>query len=143
MARKPASRRKPPKTLSRRKTPKTAQLSNAYWDVTHRPLQCLVFLLPMILAYEIGMLLMHGRFPQDQWPTLAAQQMLKWFFSLFGASGVYLPGAALIAVLLCWHIASRNPWQVSMQPMAGMAGESVLLAIPLILLNRWLPLLRS
>jgi len=143
MARKPASRRKPPKTLSRRKAPKSVQLSNAYWDVTHRPLQCLVFLLPMILAYEVGMLLMHGRLPQDQWPTLAAQQMLKWFFSLFGASGVYLPGAALIAVLLCWHIASRNPWQVAMQPMAGMAGESVLLAIPLIMLNRWLPLLRS
>lgn len=143
MARKPATRRKPPKTQSRRKTKKTAQLSNAYWDVTHRPLQCLVFLLPMILAYEVGMILLHGRLPEDQWPTLAAQQILKWFFSLFGASGVYFPGAALIAVLLCWHIVSRQPWRISAPPLVGMAGESVLLAIPLLMLNRWLPVLRS
>lgn len=143
MARRPASKRKPPKTLVRRKVQKTARLSNAYWDITHRPLQCLVFLLPMILAYEFGMILMHGRLPQDEWPTLAAQQMLKWFFSLFGASGFYFPGAALVAVLLCWHIASRHPWRISISPLAGMAGESILLAIPLLMLNRWLPVLRS
>ena len=138
-----ASRRRPPATQVKRARRKTAELPNDYWHITHRPLQCLVFLLPMIVAYEIGMILMHGRVPQDDWPTLAAKQMLHWFFSLFGATGYFLPGGALVAVLFAWHVASRNSWKVSVHALLGMAGESVLLAVPLLLLNQWLPVLRS
>lgn len=72
-------------------------------------------------------------------PGLAAQQLLHWFFSLFGATGVYLPGFALVAVLLVWHIATNHPWKVSLNPLLGMAGESVLLAIPMLLLNELIP----
>jgi hypothetical protein len=131
-------RRKPPTQL-RRRGRKPPALSNRYWDITHRPLQCLVFLLPLILAYEVGMAVMHGRMSAGPRPTLAAQMLLEWFFSLFGATGYYLPGLALIVVLLAWHVAARFPWRVSFHPLVGMAGESVLLAVPLLLLNRWLP----
>ncbi len=138
-----SGKRRPPATQVRRTGTKAAALSNRYWDITHRPLQCLVFLLPMIFAYEVGMILIHGRLPENEWPTLAAQQILKWFFSLFGATGYFLPGAALIAVLLAWHLASRQPWKFSGQSLIGMAGESIALAIPLLFLNHWLPALRS
>jgi len=130
------NRRKPPKTQVKRPAGKRQELSNNYWDVTHRPLQCLVFLLPMVLAYEIGMAVSHPNVPIDQRPGLAAEQLLRWFFSLFGATGVYLPGFALIVVLLVWHIAGRHPWKVAGQPLLGMAGESVLLAIPFLLFNK-------
>jgi hypothetical protein len=140
---KPRTRRKPPKTQTRKSAKKRATLSNHYWDITHRPLQCLVFLLPMVLAYEIGMALLHGSAPEGERPALAAQQLLKWFFSLFGATGFYLPGAALVAVLIVWHLASRHPWRIAGQPLAGMAGESILLSIPLLMLNRWLPVLEA
>lgn len=138
-----ASRRKPPSTQIRRPRRKSVAVSTHYWDVTHRPLQCLIFLLPLILAYEFGMAAMHSRMSADQRPTLAAQQILEWFFSLFGATGYYLPGAALIVVLLAWHIVAGYPWRVVPTSLFGMAGESVGLAIPLLLLNRWLPALRS
>src|SRR5262245_37729049 len=111
-----AGRRRPPATQVRRRAPartKTAT-SKRYWDITHRPLQCLVFLLPMVLAYEIGMGWVHGQ-PDAAGqgrPALAAQQLLQWFFSLFGVTGYYLPGAALIAFLLGLHVASRNPWKI-------------------------------
>lgn len=137
------SRRKAPKTQVRRATRKPPVLSENYLDVSQRPLQCLVFLLPMVLAYEVGMALLHYRLPAEQRPTLAAQQLLRWFFSLFGATGYYLPGAALVVVLLAWHMASRNPWKVRAGVAAGMAGESVVLALPLLILNEWLPNLRS
>ena len=140
---KPRTRRKPPKTLARKPARKRPGASDHYWDITHRPLQCLVFLLPMVLAYEVGMALLHGSLPEGERPALAAQQLLKWFFSLFGATGYYLPGAALVAVLLVWHLASRYPWRVAGQPLAGMAGESILLSIPLLMLNRWLPVLQA
>lgn len=97
----------------------------------------------MILAYEAGMIALHGNVPEYQRPALAAKQLLQWFFSLFGATGYYLPGAALVVVLLIWHIASNHPWKVAAQPLLGMAGESVLLAIPLLLLNHWLPSLQA
>ncbi|QDV90637.1 CAAX amino terminal protease self- immunity [Phycisphaerae bacterium RAS2] len=93
----------------------------------------------MIAAYELGMIWLHGSALHQQRPFLAAQQLLQWFFSLFGVTGYYLPGAALIAVLLFWHLASRHPWKVEGWPLGGMAGESVLLAIPLLLLNDWIP----
>jgi hypothetical protein len=49
----------------------------------------------------------------------------------------------LIAVLFVWHLASHYPWRVAGQPLAGMAGESILLSIPLLMLNRWLPVLQA
>ncbi len=128
-------RQKAPRTQTRRKRRTKAPLSDAYRDVTHRPLQCLVFLLPMVIAYEVGMALTFGDRVRGEGPTLAAEQLFYWFFGLFGGTGVFLPGALLIAVLLGWHIASRNPWKVQLPPLAGMAGESVLWAIPLLFLH--------
>lgn len=140
---KPRTRRKPPATQTRRPAKKQTKLSEHYWDVTHRPLQCLVFLLPMVIAYEAGIIMLHGSTPEYARPALAAKQILQWFFSLFGATGFYLPGLALLVVLFVIHLASHQPWKVLPQPLLGMAGESVLLAIPLLMLNHWLPSLSA
>ncbi len=130
-------RPRPPKAQTRRPRRKKRDAdAKSYWDITHRPLQCLVFVLPLVLAYEIGMAVLHGRATDQQ---LAAQVILHWLFSLFGASGAYLPGIVLIIVLLFWQIASRYPWKIGLQPLAGMAGESVLWAIPLFFFHQWLP----
>lgn len=127
--------RQPPRTQVRRKRRARATLSDSYWDVTHRPLQCLVFLLPLVIAYELGMAMYYHNAPPAMKPSLAAEELLLWFFSLFGGTGAYLPGAVLVAVLMVWHIATRNPWRVPGQPLFGMAGESVLLAIPLLFMH--------
>ncbi|HVP12603.1 MAG TPA: CPBP family glutamic-type intramembrane protease [Phycisphaerae bacterium] len=127
--------RKAPKTQTKRHRKKRELLSDNYWDVTHRPLQCLVFLLPLVLAYEIGMALLHGQTPIEEQPGLAARQLLQWFFSLFGVKGLYLPGIAVVVVLLIWQIVSDYPWRFSWHYLVGMAGESILLAMPLLLLN--------
>jgi len=93
----------------------------------------------MVLAYELGMALSHGELPVAEQPNLAARQLLQWFFSMFGATSKYLPGLALVVVLLFWHIAARHPWKIQWSPLAGMAGESILLALPLLILNEWIP----
>lgn len=136
-------RRQPPKTQTRRTRRKRPTLSDAYWDVTHRPLQCLVFLLPLVAAYELGMALSYGGAAIQQRPALAAEQLLRWFFSLFGATGAYLPGVVLVTVLLVRHVAGNYPWKLAGRPLLGMAGESVLLTIPLLILHRWIPGLRA
>lgn len=90
----------------------------------------------MVVAYEAGMaFLSSGQFARQP-PDLAAHKLLQWFFSLFGASGYYLPGFLLLAVLLAWHVAARDPWKLEATPLAGMLTESILLALPLLTLNR-------
>jgi len=134
-----ATRRRPPRTQTRRPAAKRKPIPASYWDITHRPLQCLVFLLPMVLVYELGVAMSHDRMPQGGASDLAARKLLDWFFSLFGAQAFYLPGLVLVAVLVAWHVACRFSWSVAWRPMAAMYGESVLLAVPLMLLNSWIP----
>jgi membrane protease YdiL (CAAX protease family) len=132
-------RRRAPKTQTRRpRRPKKTAWPDDYKHITRRPLQSLAFLVPLILAYEVSMALTHSAMPQTPRRDLAAAQLLHWFFSLFGASWAYLPGALLVLVLLGWHIATRLPWKIRGQALIGMAGESLLLAIPLIGLNWFL-----
>ncbi len=97
-----------------------------------------MFLIPLILAYEVSTALTQSAVPEAPRRDLAAAQLLHWFFSLFGASWAYLPGALLVLVLFGWHLATRLPWKIRGQALVGMAGESLLLAIPLILLNWFL-----
>lgn len=93
----------------------------------------------MVLVYELGAALSHERMPHGGASDLAARKLLDWFFSLFGVQAIYLPGLVLVVVLLAWHVACKFSWTISWRPMAAMYAESVLLAIPLMLLNSWIP----
>ncbi len=92
----------------------------------------------MVVAYEVGMALLHRGQADAVRPDLAAKLLLGWFFSIFGATGYYLPGLALVVVLLCWHVVSSDAWRVEWAPLIGMAAESLLLALPLLALNQFL-----
>src|SRR5262249_43418438 len=108
-----------------------------YYEAAQRPLQCLVFLAPMVILYEVGLAMLHNG-QSHQRPDLAAQLLLQWFFSLFGATGYYLPGFALVAVLLAWHVFARLPWKGEPIVLAGAVGEALVLALPLLMMNRLL-----
>ncbi|QDU32121.1 CAAX amino terminal protease self- immunity [Poriferisphaera corsica] len=104
----------------------------SYWERSHWPLQALIFLLPLILLYELGTYL-YVRAYNTQLPNLQAEVLLSKFLNLFGeASGVYLPGLILIIVLFCWHIVRRDPWKPEPKLYLLMYIESFLLTIPLL-----------
>ena len=46
-----------------------------------------------------------------------------------------MPGLAVVVILVCTHVASREPWRINRKSVAWMYLESILLAIPLLLLN--------
>jgi membrane protease YdiL (CAAX protease family) len=86
-----------------------------------------VFLLPLIIIYELG-----TRTP----PTGGSHQivaftLLQQFFQLFGASGRHLPALAVVGILLSWHVARRDDWNVRPSTLLGMTAESILLCLPL------------
>jgi len=99
-----------------------------YLDRTHRPLNCLVFVLPLLAAYEAG-----AAFFGEQ---LRASVDMTAALKLFGASGVLWPAAVVVGVLLGWHVWTRQRWHVDAEALVGMAVEGVLWTAPLLLMDK-------
>ncbi len=133
----PRSTSRTPSRAAPRASIRSAATVQQYFEVSKRPLQILVFLLPLIIAYEIGLVLLlkseHGVL------TNKAHETLLQFFRAFGvapSSGFYLGGIVVVVVLLVWHMLTRDPWRIDPPALGVMACESLLLALPLIALGQ-------
>lgn len=118
---------------ARKKPPTGSSGVSTYWERTHWPLQCLYFLLPILIAYSLGTLVVDMGNGQ-QLPPIFAEALLRRFFEMFGVTGFYLPGVFVVVVLLSWHVVQRDPWEPELRLYAGMLVESLLLAAPLLVL---------
>ncbi len=98
-----------------------------YLDKTHRPLNCLVFVLPLLAAYEAGAALFGDK--------LRASSDMTALLKRFGASGALWPAAVVLLVLLGWHVYTRQRWHVDGGALIGMVAESVLWMVPLVLMD--------
>lgn len=128
----------PSATRSVRVVSRTA-IPSDYLDVSKRPWYSLVFLLPLLVAFELGSILSHNA------PTqLIAVRHLREFFDFFGATGRFIPALAIVGVLVACHIARRDNWEIRGEVLAGMLAESICWAVPLLglglMLSRYLPL---
>ncbi len=101
--------------------------AGGYLERTHRPLNCLVFILPLLVAYEVASLVYPDR--------LLAPQHLEAILGLFGARGRFLPALLIVLVLLIWHVAAKETWHVDGDAVGGMAAESLLWWLPLLAMN--------
>lgn len=103
------------------------QRPQPYRRRTQRPLNCLLWLLPMLLVFHLGSL---------WWRTdLLAWRDIHWVLRFFGAAAPYLPPAVLVIVLLIQHGARRDPWEFDALTLAGMMIESCLAIVPLIAID--------
>jgi hypothetical protein len=105
-----------------------------YFHRTQRPLHCLVFVLPWLIVFEVGMLWRQAHESRPM-PSLVAWRLIERFVELLGASGLYFPGLLLVAILLGWHLVARHSWTIDKPTLAGMLGESVIWAVPLYVFN--------
>jgi membrane protease YdiL (CAAX protease family) len=99
-----------------------------YWERSAAPLTNLMFLLPPLAIYEIGT----RHFVQN--PILAVAMMQRFFGIFFHANARFLPPFAVIGTLIGSHIARGDPWRVQWTDLFWMGVESIVLAIPLLLL---------
>jgi hypothetical protein len=120
--------------------PSDQQLDGAgrsYWTISRRPLQILAFLLPLILAYELGLALV---LRSDAGVlTNKAHETLLRFFAAFGVTptgSLYLGGVVIVVVLLLWHVLNRDRWRVYPKVAGLMACEALLLTLPLLVVAR-------
>jgi membrane protease YdiL (CAAX protease family) len=106
----------------------------SYWERTQWPLQSLYFLLPLIVGYEIGAVMLAGG-EGERLPAIYAERLLGRFFELFGVGGVYLPGFLVVGLLLTLHVLRDDPWRPEPKLYLGMTVESLMWALPLFVLG--------
>lgn len=103
-----------------------------------RPLDMLIFLLPLIVFYEFAMFTHRASLASPD--RVIAFDLMWRFFALFGQMGFWTPALAVIAILIATHAASGEPWSVHWNRVATMYPESVALALPLLLMIWTVPL---
>ena len=120
----------------------TGDRNDSYWSVSRRPLTSLVFALPLVLAYEGGVLLLgpsKARNGADVW--------LRTLLDTLGFGEYFLLPVLTVVGLLAWHHVEHDRWRFSGRVLAGMALECVLWAAVLLgiarLQNRFWPLLTA
>ncbi len=130
MRREPSARSEKPRRSARRGSHAAPA---RYLFLSTRPLHVLLFLTPLIVFYEIGSLVCLTGISTGV--DVSARRLLRVFFENFGAFSLHLPGIALAAVLLIWHILEKDRWRVSWKVLAGMLAESIVWTLPLLVLG--------
>lgn len=109
-----------------------------YFGRSRTPLHVLVFLLPLIIFYEIGSAIWlagsDGALAQD----IRARRIIAQLFDSFGIYGLYLPGILILVVMLIWHVLTRDPWRVRLKTVGGMWVEALVWTVPLLVLGQLL-----
>jgi len=103
-----------------------------YWSGTRRPLNSLIFVIPLLAVYEAGVVWLGGR-DSDAFRS-GADAWIRGGLDYLGLNRPWLVPAMIIVGLLVWHIAQQDPWRVSLGMLGGMLCESVLFAAVLVVL---------
>lgn len=105
-----------------------------YWQQSRLPWPSLVFLLPMLIAYELGVIWVGG--PNAAKIRSGADVWLRGGLEAIGLGVGWLPPLLVVVGLLTWQWIERHPWRVSLETLAGMFAESVVFAFLLLLLGQ-------
>ena len=105
---------------------------DSYWSLSRTPLTSLVFALPLVLAYEGGVLLLGRGSPRN-----GADVWLRQLLDALGFGAYFLLPTLTVLGLLAWHHIEHDRWHFSPAVLTGMAGECVLWAATLVGLARF------
>ena len=107
------------------------RLAEGYWVESRRPLASLVFIAPLLIVYEAGVLVLGTQTVRN-----GADVWLRQFLDLIGFGQYFLLPILTVCILLAWHYTTRQPWKITRGLLWGMTGECLLLSICLWLLLR-------
>lgn len=100
-----------------------------YGKETHRPLNQLLVIAPLLIVFQIGAM---------RWgSTLLVPQYLRYVFLQMAFTGPFLSAGVIAAVLLGQHLTRNDPWRVSGWVAGGIVVESAIWSLPLLGLS-WL-----
>jgi hypothetical protein len=90
-----------------------------------RPLPSLIFLLPFLAFYGVGVFFVRPDF------AARADILIRQVIAPLGVTGIMVPTYLVVAVLLLGHVLRRDPTRCSWSLLGLMAAETVLLMVPL------------
>ena len=102
-----------------------------YWRASSRPLASLLFVAPMLVAYELAMVVRGA----DSLRNGADDWLRRWLEGLGFGQFLLLPLLTCL-LLLAWHHTTRDRWRVPGAVIPGMLAESGAFAVILVLLAR-------
>lgn len=104
---------------------------------SRRPLHCLLFLLPWVAWHELGVLWLRsrGELGRDLLVPISIHEVFGWL----GFSGFWVPGLALVLIVLVWHRLRHDRWRVRAWVFPPMLAESLLLTVPLLAVSALFP----
>lgn len=114
---------------------------DSYLERTSRPVYAIVYLLPFIIFYELGTLFINTDVLSQTQVRVVAFVWLQHFLEYLGFGGKFLwamPALVVVVILLAYQFVSGKKWWVSFTDILPMAIESILWAIPLIVLSLFL-----
>lgn len=109
-----------------------------YWTESRRPLASLLFVTPLLLLYEVGVVLLGNdhvtavRNGADTW-------MRGWLLQV-GLDRPWVLPLLILTALIGWQVVARFPWRTSVETLIGMGAESLLGAILLLVMGQVLSL---
>jgi membrane protease YdiL (CAAX protease family) len=108
------------------------QAKFGYWHESARPLAGLVFVAPLLLTYEAGVLWLGPDAIRN-----AADVWLRRLLDLLGFSQYFLLPIVTCGLLLGWHYLARQPWRLNWGVLYGMLLESLVFGFVLVLMAGW------
>jgi hypothetical protein len=106
--------------------------AGGYWALSRTPLTSLVFTLPLVLAYEGGVLFLGRGSPRN-----GADVWLRRLLDALGFGEYFLLPVLTLLGLLAWHHVEHDRWRFSLRVLAGMAAECLFLAVVLVGIARF------
>lgn len=97
--------------------------AQGYWTESRRPLASLVFIAPLLVIYELGVVALKVQTGADVW--------MRKTLDLLGFGQHLLLPILTVGILVGWHYIRRHPWRVPAGVLPGMLAECLLLAIVL------------
>ena len=107
-----------------------------YLEQSRAPLTILMFLLPLLVAYELLVVVV-----LRSSGGIVTPDAHRWILTLFaafdlGTAGLWLPGVLVVVILLSWHTIEQRPWKTDSTTVGLMWSESLVLALPLLVFSQ-------
>ena len=108
-----------------------ASWAKDYWRQSRRPLASLAFVLPLLVFYEGGLVLLGTQAVRN-----GADVWLRQLLDVLGFGQYFILPALTVAVLLAWHHMTRERWRLSAAVPWAMLAECAVLGLVLLGLGR-------
>jgi hypothetical protein len=108
--------------------------SSSYWTSTLRPFPSLLFVAPIVILYEGGVLRLGGAASSSL--RTGADTWMRQALGSLGLADHWLLPLLLVVILLGWQVLCYRDWRFSPGILAGMLAESLVWAVALVGISR-------